>query len=156
MVGRPEKGRLVARKLTDYTLGLYASPAYLAAHPTPSDPADLVRHRLVGYVEDLIAAPALNYAAEFLRGWRSSVELSSAVGQVEAVRAGAGIGILHDYLARDLRRDGGLIRVLPDLRAVRSYWLAIHENLRDLARVRAAAEFLTDAVRDAQADFVRD
>ena len=23
MVGRPEKGRLVARKLTDYTLGLY-------------------------------------------------------------------------------------------------------------------------------------
>ena len=156
MVGRPEKGRLVARKLTDYTLGLYASPAYLAAHPIPSDPADLVRHRLVGYVEDLIAAPALNYAAEFLRGWRSSVELSSAVGQVEAVRAGAGIGILHDYLARDLRRDGGLIRVLPDLRAVRSYWLAIHENLRDLARVRAAAEFLTDAVRDAQADFVRD
>ena len=37
MVGRPEKGRLVARKLTDYTLGLYASPAYLAAHPAPAD-----------------------------------------------------------------------------------------------------------------------
>ena len=156
MVGRPEKGRLVARKLTDYTLGLYASPAYLAAHPTPSDPADLVHHRLVGYVEDLIAAPALNYAAEFLRGWRSRVELTSAVGQVEAVRAGAGIGVLHDYLARDLLRDGGLVRVLPDLRAVRSYWLAIHENLRDVARVRAAADFLTDAVRASQADFVQD
>ncbi|HRO10623.1 LysR family transcriptional regulator [Amaricoccus sp.] len=149
MVGRPEKGRLVARKLTDYSLGLYASPAYLAAHPAPVEPADLARHRLVGYVEDLIAAPALNYAAEFLRGWRSSVEITSAIGQVEAVGAGAGIGALHDYLTR----GRGLVRVLPKLCTVRSYWLAIHENLRDVARVRAAADFLTEAVREAQADF---
>ena len=153
MVGRPEKGRLVARKLTDYTLGLYAAPGLprgppgaLRARPTSS------RHRLVGYVEDLIAAPALNYAAEFLRGWRSRLELTSAIGQVEAVRAGAGIGVLHDYLARDCAT---LVRVLPELRAVRSYWLAIHENLRDVARVRAAADFLTETVREAQADFVR-
>ena len=69
MVGRPEKGRLVARKLTDYTLGLYASPTYLAAHPAPREAAELALHRLVGYVEDLIAAPALNYATEFLRSW---------------------------------------------------------------------------------------
>ena len=88
-----------------------------------------------------IAAPALNYAAEFLRGWRSHIELNSAIGQVEAVRTGAGIGVLHDYLARDPCLDGALVRVLPELRAVRSYWLAIHENLRDLARVRVAADF---------------
>ncbi len=29
---KPESGRFVARKLTDYTLGLYASAAYLHAH----------------------------------------------------------------------------------------------------------------------------
>ena len=150
MVGRPERGRLVARKLTDYTLSLYAAPAYLDAHPAPADAADLTRHRLVGYVEDLIAVPALNYASEFLRGWRSSVELTSAIGQVEAVRSGAGIGALHDYLAR----NEGLVQVLPELRAVRSYWLAIHENLRDVARVRAAAEFLAEAVKDSQTAFV--
>lgn len=151
MVGRPERGRLVARKLTDYTLSLYAAPAYLAAHPAPSEPADLARHRLVGYVEDLLAAPALNYAADFLRGWQSHLELTSAIGQVEAVRAGAGIGALHDYLAR----NHDLTRVLPGLRVVRSYWLAIHENLRDIARVRAAADFLAEAVHDSQAAFVR-
>lgn len=151
MVGRPEKGRLVARKLTDYSLGLYASPAYLAAHPAPADAAGLAGHRLVGYVEDLIAAPALNYAAEFLRGWRSQVELTSAIGQVEAVRAGAGIGVLHDYLAV----GPGLVRVLPELYVIRSYWLAIHETLRDVARVRAAAGWLTDAVQHSHADFAR-
>lgn len=153
MVGRPEKGRLVARKLTDYTLGLYASPGYLEARPAPREPADLAGHRLVGYVEDLIAASALNYATDFLRGWRSRLELTSAIGQVEAVRGGAGIGALHDYVARAACRDGGLVRVLPGLRAVRSYWLAVHENLRDVARVRAAADFVTDSVREAQADF---
>lgn len=153
MVGRPDKGRLVARKLTDYTLGIYASPAYLAARPAPTDPAGLAGHRLVGYVEDLIAAPALNYATEFFRGWRSCVELTSAIGQVEAVRAGAGIGVLHDYLARGLVDQGQLVRVLPELRAVRSYWLAIHENLRDVARVRAAADWLTDAVVQSQSAF---
>jgi DNA-binding transcriptional LysR family regulator len=151
MVGRPEKGRLVARKLTDYTLGLYASRGYLAAHPAPAAPSELAGHRLVGYVEDLIAAPALNYAAEFLRGWRSTIELTSAIGQLEAVRAGAGIGVLHDYLAG----DPGLVRVLPELSAVRSYWLAIHESLRDVARVRAAADFLTAAVAEAQPAFIR-
>jgi DNA-binding transcriptional LysR family regulator len=65
------------------------------------------------------------------------------------VRGGAGIGVLHDHLAR----DQGLVRVLPRLRAVRSYWLAVHENLRDVARIRAAADFLTESVREAQPAF---
>ena len=150
MVGRPERGRLVARKLTDYTLGLYASPTYLSAHPEPRHIVDLADHRLVGYVEDLIAAPALNYTADFMRGWRSAVELTSAIGQVEAVRAGAGIGALHDYLARDT----GLVHLFPERRVVRTYWLAIHENLRGVARVRAAADFITETVQETQAEFV--
>jgi len=32
---KPEAGRFVARKLTDYTLGVYASAAYLEAHTAP-------------------------------------------------------------------------------------------------------------------------
>ncbi|MBV0892947.1 hypothetical protein KTN05_13990 [Paracoccus sp. Z118] len=62
--------------------------------------------------------------------------MTSAFGEDEAVRTGAGIGVLHDYLARDHVDGGRLVRVLPGLRATRSYWLAIHENLRDVARVR--------------------
>src|SRR6202020_479667 len=38
---KPEAGRFVARKLTDYTLGIYASAAYLKAHKAPRDIADL-------------------------------------------------------------------------------------------------------------------
>lgn len=153
MVGRPDRGRLVVRKLTDYTLGLYAAPDYLARHGAPGTLAELGGHRLVGYVEDLIYAPALAYARDIWRGWRAAIEISSAVGQVEAVRGGAGIGILHDYL---VRKEPGLVPVLPEAVATRSYWVAWHESLRGVARVEAAARFLAEAVREGRGAFVRE
>ncbi len=150
LVGRPDRGRLIARKLTDYTLGLYAARAYLDRNAAPETSADLTRHRLVGYVEDLISAPALNYTTSYLRNWQSNIEISSSIGQLEAVRSGAGIGVLHDYLARG---HPDLVPVLPEQRIIRSYWTAIHENLRDVARVRVAGNFLTEIVRESARDF---
>lgn len=154
MVGRPQAGRLRVRKLTDYTLGLYASADYLASAGAPRRLADLADgHRLIGYVEDLIYAPGLNYVRDILRTWRSNLEISSALGQIEAVRGGAGVGVLHDYLAR---RDPGLVPVLPDVFITRSYWLAFHETLRDVERVKVAARFLAEIVRESRADFTPD
>ena len=141
---------LVVRKVFTHRLPELLEGGYLATRPTPSKPSDLGEQRLIGYVEDLIAAPAFNYADDFMRGWQSSVELTGAIGQTAAVRSGAGIGVLHDYLAG----DSELVRVLPELRVIRSYWLTIHENLRDVARVRAAADWLTDAVRHADQSFL--
>ncbi len=153
MVGRPETGRLVARKLTDYTLGLYAAPDYLARFGTPETLDDLAAgHRLVGHVDDLIYAPGLNYSREFLRHWQSAIEISSAIGQTEAVRGGAGIGVLHDYLALG---DAGLVRVLPQTFIARAYWVAMHESLRNVERVRVVARFLAEIVRENQGAFTR-
>ena len=53
-VSRPTAGRLTVQKLTDYRLHLAASRAYLAAHPPIHDPGDLVGHRFVGYIPDMI------------------------------------------------------------------------------------------------------
>ncbi len=151
LVGRPEKGRLRARKLIDYTLGLYASRGYLESHPAPRAAAELTNHRLIGYVEDLIYAPGLNYASEFLRNWRSQIEISSAIGQLAAIRAGAGIGVLHDYMTRP---EPDLVRILPALSARRSYWLAIHETLHAVPRVRAAADFIAETVQENRQSFI--
>ena len=43
---KPEEGRFVARKLTDYTLGIYASAAYLERNGAPADVEALEGHRL--------------------------------------------------------------------------------------------------------------
>ena len=144
MVGRPEKGRLRVRKLVDYALGLYASKGYLDRAGWPKELAELERHSLVGYVEDLIYTPELNYAREFLRDWRSSIEVSTAIGQFEAVRAGAGIGICHDFMAAGT----DLVRLFPDLSATRSYWTVWHENLRVARRVQAFADLLDRIVKE--------
>jgi DNA-binding transcriptional LysR family regulator len=147
---RPREGRLVARKLTDYALGLYAAPAYLERAGPPQRLEDLSRHRLVGYVEDLLFTASLDYTAEFLADWRSTVAVSSAIGQTEAVRAGAGIGILHAFMAR---RDSGLVPVLPMHTLTRSYWTVVHEDMRNLRRVALVSEFLSEIVARDRAIF---
>lgn len=148
---RPREGRLVARKLTDYTLGLYASRDYLARHGTPATLADLPDHRLVGYVEDLLYAASLDYTAEFHKAWRTTIAVSTAVGQTEAVRAGAGIGILHAFMAR---RDETLVPVLPQATLTRSYWTVVHEDLRAIRRVALVSEFLAEIVSRDRAVFL--
>jgi DNA-binding transcriptional LysR family regulator len=149
-VERPREGRLVARKLTDYRLGLYAAPAYLAAHGTPARLDDLNRHRLVGYVDDLIFSPSLAFTAEFTRDWRSSIAVSSALGQIAAVRAGAGIGVLHAFMAA---ADPGLVPVLPETAITRAYWTVVHEDLRTIRRVQTVAAFLAEIVAGERALF---
>ncbi|MCV0394374.1 MAG: LysR family transcriptional regulator [Rhizobiaceae bacterium] len=150
-VERPEEGRLVAAKLVDYSLGLYASKQYVAEHGSPANAAELESHPLVGYVEDLVMSRTLDYAGEFLPGWTSSFSVSSALGQVEAVRSGAGIGILHTFIAR----------TLPDLVAVeaarpirRAYWLVYHESVRPLRRIQVVSAFIGEIVERDRAIFV--
>ncbi|WP_105438911.1 LysR family transcriptional regulator [Neorhizobium sp. T25_13] len=142
-IERPEQGRLVSSKLTDYTLGLYASKTYLDQAGTPRTVEALKSHPRIGYVEDLIFSPSLNFTGEVMRDWDASFEISSAIGQTEAVRSGAGIGILHDYVARQYPE---LVRVLPETIIRRSYWTTYHETTRDLMRLRTVVEFLKELV----------
>ncbi len=140
---RPEQGRLVSSKLTDYTLGLYASKDYLEANGTPDDIEALKEHPRIGYVEDLIFTASLNFSSAVMRSWDAGFEISTATGQTEAVRSGAGIGILHDYIAR---QHPELIRILPDVSIERAYWTTYHESARDLLRVRTVVDFLQELV----------
>ncbi|KVK44698.1 LysR family transcriptional regulator [Agrobacterium deltaense] len=144
-IERPEQGRLMFSKLTDYSLGLYASADYLADYGTPHDVEALKRHRRIGYVEDLIFSPSLNFTGEIMRDWDAAFEISSATGQTEAVRSGAGIGILHNYIAGQYPE---LLRIMPHLTISRSYWTAYHESARQLVRVRTVVDFLQELVAE--------
>jgi DNA-binding transcriptional LysR family regulator len=149
-VDRPSEGRLVAAKLVDYSLGLYAARAYAARHGLPATADELPRHRLVGYVGDLVASPSLDYAAEFSPEWNARFEISSALGQVEAVRSGAGIGMLHAFIARAIPE---LVPVSAAPPVRRAYWLVYHESLRPLRRVQAVASFIARQVEQDRALF---
>lgn len=150
-VERPSEGRLVAGKLVDYTLGLFASRAYAEENGLPQTVAELANHRLVGYVPDLVVSPSLDYAAEFSPDWNAGFSISSSLGQVEAVRAGAGIGMLHTFIARS---HPDLVPVPAAKPIRRAYWLVYHESVRPLRRIQTVAGYITKAVEAERALFV--
>lgn len=144
VIGRPQKGRLKATKLTDYSLGLYAAKSYLAKRGAPASKDELKEHELVGYVDDLIYTPELEFNKSFWAGWESQFEISSALAQVTAVRAGAGIGVLHDFAVRD---DPDLIALFPETKAERSYWVVWHEAMDAIPHIAVTTRFIIETVR---------
>ena len=149
-VDRPDHGRLVARKLVDYSLGFYASKEYVRRYGLPESREDFANHRLVGFVEDLIYSPSLAYGGEMMRGIKAQFECSSALGQTEAVRAGLGIGILHGFMVRE---DPDLVEILPEHNIQRAYWAVYHESTRRLGRITAVSDYIYKLVEHERAIF---
>lgn len=140
LLARPRRGPLLTRKLADYGLRLYASHAYLAAHPPVAAPEQLRDHRLIGYVPDILYAPELRYLDEIPGAPEPQLRSSSINAQHRMAAAGAGIAVLPCFIGD---ADPGLARVLPDLRIGRSFWLVTHEETRHFPQVAAFAEWLT-------------
>ena len=148
----PKEGRIVARKLTDYKLALYGSAEYLDRHPAIASPEDLHAHEMIGYIDDLIFMPELDYLDEVSKGLRPRLQSSSLVAQLQATVAGGGICVLPHFMAS---REPRLVRVLSEkISILRSFWLIVHADLKDVARIRATMDFLVREVRAARALFL--
>lgn len=145
-LSRPRAGPVIAGKLSDYALRMYATPAYLAQRGMPEKPGDLAHgHNLVGYVPDLLYAPELRYLNEVEPDLAANVRSSSINAQHRLVAAGAGIAVLPCFIGD---ADDSIMPVLPDLRIIRSLWLVTHKDTHNLARVRAFKEWLITLVRE--------
>lgn len=137
----PVAGRIVVEPLTNYELGLFAAPGYLAKSKRPRQVADLNYHRIVGYVDDLIYAPELRYLDEILPDLKPGISSSSIKAQFEIIAAGGGIGVLPCFMSK------GLSRVLPaQARLVRRFWLSTHRDVAGTARVRSVSAWLKKLV----------
>ncbi|MGY3442872.1 LysR family transcriptional regulator [Bradyrhizobium sp. USDA 4473] len=147
---RPQQGRLIVSKLTDYTLSVYAADAYLKREGAIKTQADLAGRLFVTHVEDFVYSRALDYASVLGRLMSRRYECGSVVAQMEAVRCGHGIGILHDYVAR---RYPELRRLLPDVRFVRNYWITSHPDTHQTRRVQEVHRAITGAVRASKSHF---
>lgn len=146
MLARPARGPLVARKLSDYELGLYAAPTYLAAHGTPPSRAALRSHVLIGYIPDFIYAEELRYLDEVGDALEPMLSSSSINVQHSLIRAGNGIGVLPCFIGD---QDSELTRVLaPMVRIERAFWMVAHRDLRRLARVDAFLRWLDQLMRE--------
>lgn len=142
-VSRPETGRLTVQKLADYHLHLAASRDYLARRPIRTRD-DLQGHRFVGYIPDMIFDKELDYLAEI--GAPAAELASNSVSvQLNFLRHGAGIGIVHDFA---LPAAPDLVRVLPQqISLTRAFWLIRHADDRRVGRLNRFAEALIREAR---------
>ena len=140
---RPTQDALVARRLGDTHLGLYAHRRYIDAEGAPETLEQLQDHPLVGF----------DRGNPFLRGLAQRLPLSrdgfafradSDLAQLAAVRSGFGIGFVQHGIAR---RDPDLIPVCPGLIGFSlGVWLVMHEDLRNTLRMRTMFDHLADGL----------
>lgn len=144
-LSRPTLARHRAARLTDYQLALYGSAAYLDLTGVPAQLADLKDQRMIGYIDELVFAPELDYFAAALPGCVPTIKISNVLTQMAAVQGGGGLCILPCFMADTCP---GLVRVLPDLVAItRSYWLLSHADTTESRRIRVVVEFIQSCVK---------
>jgi molybdate transport repressor ModE-like protein len=141
---RPARGPVVVTKLTDYTLRLYASTAYLAKHGAIRSRDDLRGHTFVSYVDDLLFSKELHYLDELHKPDTFALRSTSILAQHAAVAAGAGIAVLPAFIAA---RDVSLKPVLPQqAHFTRTFWMSMPAETKHLGRMQAVWNFLRQTV----------
>ncbi|HTO41937.1 MAG TPA: LysR family transcriptional regulator [Rhizomicrobium sp.] len=143
-VGRPEDSRLEIARLTDYTLGLYASRAYLEKRGSPDVVQALRQHTLIGYIDDLLYANELRYLDDVLPGLKPAFSSSSIRAQAEMIERGVGVGILPCFMGE---AAAGLTRILPrEVSITGTFWLSARRDVLETARVRQVRAWVAETV----------
>jgi len=112
----PDDALLVARKLTVFSFGLYAAPAYLAEHGEPAHPDELAQHEAIRLLRGN-GEPAPWTLLQDEQRWhglppgRASANAPELL--IRLACAASGIAAVPDYFAAPEVRRGALRRVLP-------------------------------------------
>jgi DNA-binding transcriptional LysR family regulator len=137
---RPDQAALAARRIGPVPISLYAHRDYLARRGVPTNLDELATHALIGFDADPWGAKVLAAQGPAVTRDRFSLRTDSDMAQLEALRAGYGIGGCQDALAR---RHPDLVAVMPGaVDIVLDCWLAMHEDLRTSRRVRLLFDHL--------------
>ena len=133
---------LVARKLEEAPLGLFAAPDYLERMGTPSCLAELKTHRCILFLIPSTgrAIPWQLREADVDIDWMpdAAVEVTDdPLGVVSLAESGIGICQAYDFIVADRLARGTLVEILPELRGrTRSFSLiyAPHKTLTAAAK----------------------
>ena len=145
-MARPAQQALLAQRIGDIGIGLYAHESYIAAFGTPAGIDDLASHCVIGFDRDDRSFRSIGPAAGAFTRDRFSFRCDHDPAQLAALRAGVGIGGCQTKIAA---RTPQLVRLLTqDIDFRLEMWLAMHEDLKTTRRVRLLFEFLRVQLRD--------
>lgn len=110
-----DKDMIAVRIGPDWRLIAVGSPEYLATHPAPKHPQELIEHSCINQRHISSGAP---YAWEFEKELRVRVRgqliFNTSYAQIDAALQGYGIAYLPESLAAEYIAWGRLVQVLDD------------------------------------------
>lgn len=131
---------LTMRRLSSAEFLAYASPVYVARRGSPRELAD-ADHEWVGFrpAQKLLGFPSTH---------RPRVTCDDFMFAREAVRLGAGVGVLPTFMAESLAATGELVRVLPRYRVRTPGFVLLHPARGALpSKVTAFRDMLVEMLK---------
>jgi DNA-binding transcriptional LysR family regulator len=149
---RLQDSSLIVRRAAPILLHLFASPLYLARRGTPRSEADLADHDRVvfrsGPERLRVAAPRQAPAARPAR-----IVCDDLLFVRDAVRAGAGVGLLPTFVAQADVVAGRLVRILPRFERPAGHLHIVTPAAKHVPRkVTAFRELVLEMLRERVAD----
>jgi DNA-binding transcriptional LysR family regulator len=141
----PTEAELFGRRLAEDTWSIYCSRAYAEAHGIPAGITDLASHRCIGLTATVPASPLSGWVRANMPAKAIVVRRDSVETVLASIRNGTGICLMSDFLGAS---DAGLVKCFsPDLDLKSEVWLLTHEKLRQVPRVKALFDFLSEWFR---------
>lgn len=146
---KPEQSELIQRHLADINFVACASKDYLAANGTPKKLGDLQRHTMIGYPDQALV-PYKNPNHLFEQAGipitknRNMIRMNSISTIRQAIRSGAGVGVLPKFMANNLP---DIVPLLPDVTIPSVDMFFVYpEDRRHSKRIAIFRDFLVDLV----------
>lgn len=153
-LGIPRDSRLIAHKLEDASVGIFATPEYLVRRGTPQTLDDLAGHDCIQFV-----IPSTGRAMPWIFRDHDGKEIDftfrsrlrvhdDAMGCISWAAAGGGLFQIYHFIADAAVRRGELLEVLQAYSGrSRQFSILYPQNRHLSARVRAFVDFMLATVR---------
>lgn len=141
----PDQPDLIARQMTDFSAGFFASSAYIRTHGRPVTTDELSGHRFLGPRDTKMMLTILAGYGIVIREDQFTLRSDSGIVMWEMMRNGLGIAILPDSLWPHTADVEPVFLDVPKITF--PVWLATHRELRTSRRIRIVFDALAEALK---------
>ncbi len=141
---RPEPVDLIAKRVADVDVSLFASAAYLQSIGAPTTAQGFAAADFIGFERPERLVPQIQAMGLPIDVENFRITTSNGIAMYELAKKGLGIALLPKVIARD---HMGLCQILPDLPTRKlPIWLVTHREIATNLRIRLCFDLLSRAL----------
>ena len=146
----PDQHDLIVRRIGSIAFGLYGSTDYLERHVALDPENGCAGQQIIIQTEDIQDATQTGWLTALAPQAQVTLQTSSHEAAVLAAMHGGGLACLARFRAD---KEAGLVRIeVPTPIPAAGIWLVVHQDNRQMPRIRAVLDHITAAVRSRVAE----